>query len=74
MLHKCTKNAEFKQLYIVEGGEHNNTFMVGGQVYLDNLKSFLQTANIGGAHKIEELADKVKTDNDISDVDIDVRS
>ena len=30
-----------KQFYIIHGAEHNNTYQVGGQAYLDNLRLFL---------------------------------
>ncbi|HSS45339.1 MAG TPA: alpha/beta hydrolase [Thermoanaerobaculia bacterium] len=32
-----------KQLYVVPGATHNDTYIVGGQQYLDTLKSFLKT-------------------------------
>lgn len=32
-LSEATKNAEFKETWIVPGGLHNNTFMVAGPMY-----------------------------------------
>ena len=34
--------------------------MIGGQTYLDNLKAFLQKANVEGAQTFEDLKKKVQ--------------
>jgi len=41
-LHVSAVKADFKEIYIVEGGEHNNTFMVGGEDYFNKLEWFHQ--------------------------------
>ena len=43
-LAKETKNSIHKEMYIVRGGDHNNTFAVGGREYLRRLREFLETA------------------------------
>ena len=40
-LFELTTSAVFKDLYIVEGGEHNDSWYVGGSTYLERLHSFM---------------------------------
>ena len=41
-LFNASTKAQFKDILIVEGAEHNNTFMVGGQTYFNKLEEFFQ--------------------------------
>ena len=40
-LYELSKMAVFKELYIVPGGTHNDTWYVGGMSYVDNMKNFM---------------------------------
>ena len=45
MTHKlfgCATQAKFKDILIIEGGEHNNTFVVGGHNYFNKVEEFIQ--------------------------------
>ena len=43
-LSKATKNSIHKEIWIVKGGDHNNTYAVGGREYLRRLREFLEIA------------------------------
>jgi fermentation-respiration switch protein FrsA (DUF1100 family) len=40
-LHELTTSAVFKDLYVVDGGEHNDSWYVGGTTYLERLHGFM---------------------------------
>lgn len=40
-LFEATKNALFKEKWIVPGGNHNNTFMMAGPDYVPRLRKFI---------------------------------
>jgi len=41
-LYEAAGKADFKEIYIVDGGDHNNTFMIGGDSYFNKLEEFYQ--------------------------------
>ena len=40
-LDEMTKNSELKEVWIIPGGQHNNTFMIAGSMYFQRLRQFL---------------------------------
>ena len=56
-----TKNSESKEVWIVPGGQHNNTFMIAGPMYCIRLRQFLDkckekklTPGLGKEIKLEK--------------------
>ncbi|CDW78903.1 hydrolase of the alpha beta superfamily [Stylonychia lemnae] len=44
VLYQRSRNTKFKNIYVVKGGTHNDTWYVGGQRYLDKLEEFIWKA------------------------------
>lgn len=43
-LHESATSTKFKELYVVLGGTHNDTWWVGGKEYIEKLRKFLKDA------------------------------
>jgi fermentation-respiration switch protein FrsA (DUF1100 family) len=57
-LHRLAKNAKYRDLYVVRGGSHNDSYMVAGNEYYVRLKAFMDRLRLGtGSTSDEQLGD-----------------
>jgi hypothetical protein len=42
VLFDAAKVSHFRQLYVIEGGRHNDSWLKGGELYRDKLNKFMQ--------------------------------
>jgi hypothetical protein len=76
-LHNAATGAEFKDLYSVADGMHNDTFQKGGTEYCARIAAFIQrvlVARLGGAEAATRPAPPPRTRAEQAQADAEVRA